>query len=171
MSIGYTMAGSRGGTDLLLAGLAARLAGNGLRVAGVVQINSDCGPDRPCDMDVRVLPHGPDLRISQSLGRGSRGCRLDPEALETAVGHVLASLNSPVDLLLVNKFGKHESEGRGFRPVIAEAAALGIPVLVGLNAANRAAFLDFAGDLAVELPADESALAEWVADTRARITA
>ncbi|MCB1340775.1 MAG: DUF2478 domain-containing protein [Pseudooceanicola sp.] len=162
MTIAYTMAGSRGGTDLLLAGLAMRLAAKGLRVVGVVQINSDCGPDRPCDMDVRVLPLGPDLRISQSLGPGARGCRLDPEALETAVGLVQASLNTGADLLIVNKFGKHECEGRGFRPVIAEAAALGLPVIVGLNATNRAAFLDFAGDLATELPPDEDALVHWL---------
>lgn len=171
MSIGYTMAGKRGGTDLLLAGLAERLAATGLKVIGVVQINSECGPDRPCDMDVRVLPAGPDLRISQSLGPGARGCRLDPEALETAVGLVQAALDEGADLLLVNKFGKHECEGRGFRPVIGEAAALGIPVLVGLNPTNLPAFLDFAGDLAEEVAPDEAALTNWLARTRAAVLA
>lgn len=164
------MAGERGGTDLLLAGLAERLAVSGLRLCGVVQINSDCGPDRPCDMDVRVLPGGPDLRISQSLGPGARGCRLDPEALETAVGHAGVRLAEGADLLIVNKFGKHESEGRGFRPLIAEAAAQGVPVLVGLNRTNRAAFLEFAGDMATEVAPDEAALLAWVANARASVT-
>jgi hypothetical protein len=115
-------------------------------------------------MDVRVLPDGAILRISQDLGPQSRGCRLDPAALETAVGLVAASLSSGADLLIVNKFGKHEAEGRGFRDVIAEAVAMDIPVLVGLNAINRPAFESFADGLAVQLPSDPTALMAWVDD-------
>ncbi|MEX5726690.1 hypothetical protein Ga0609869_000043 [Rhodovulum iodosum] len=51
-------------------------------------------------------------------------CRLDPAALETAVGLVAAGLSSGADLLIVNKFGKHEAAGRGFRYVVAEAVAM-----------------------------------------------
>jgi hypothetical protein len=82
-------------------------------------------------MDVRVLPNGPILRISQNLGSVSKGCRLDPAALEAAVGLVEARLDPNVDLLIINKFGKHEADGRGFRTVIAAALDLEIPVLVG----------------------------------------
>ena len=82
MRLACTLAPGRGDVDLLLARLAERLAARGLRCAGTVQINSEAGPGRPCDMDVRLLPHGPVLRISQSLGPGAHGCRLDPGALE-----------------------------------------------------------------------------------------
>merc|ERR1711969_292785 len=118
-------------------------------------------------MAVRVLPDGPVLRISQDLGPQARGCRLDPAALETAVGLVSASLSSGADLLIVNKFGKHEAEGRGFRDVIAEAVAMDIPVLVGLNALNRPAFEDFAEGLATRLPPEPAALMAWVDDVTA----
>lgn len=113
-------------------------------------------------MDVRVLPDGAVLRISQDLGPQARGCRLDPATLETAVGLVAASLSSGADLLIVNKFGKHEADGRGFRNVIAEAVALDIPVLVGLNSLNQTAFETFAEGLAIELPPDPIALMAWV---------
>lgn len=161
MQIAYTMAPGRGDTDLILFGLAGRLAARGLRCCGTVQINTERPGAGPCDMDVKVLPVGPVLRISQDLGRDSHGCRLDPQALETAVGLVAASL-AGADVLIVNKFGKHEAEGRGFREVIAEALARGIPVLVGLNGLNLPAFEGFAGGLAVPLPAEEEALAAWV---------
>lgn len=129
-----------------------------------VQINTERADAGPCDMDVRVLPDGAILRISQDLGPQARGCRLDPAALETAVGLVAAGLSSGADLLIVNKFGKHEAEGRGFRDVIAEAVALGIPVLVGLNALNRPAFESFAEGLAIQLPPEPALLMAWVED-------
>lgn len=144
--------------------LAQRLISDGLRVCGTVQINTEREGEGPCDMDVRVLPDGPVLRISQNLGVGARGCRLDPAALESAVGLVARSLESGADLLIVNKFGKREAEGGGVRHVIAEGLAAGIPVLVGLNTLNANAFQSFAEGLAVELPAEKSKFSQWVAD-------
>jgi nucleoside-triphosphatase THEP1 len=162
MKLAYTMAPGRGDTDLVLERLATDLAARGLRCCGTVQINSERADSGPCDMDVRVLPDGAVLRISQDLGSQARGCRLDPAALETAVGLVSARMSSGADLLIVNKFGKHEAEGRGFRDVIAEALAMEIPVLVGLNSLNRPAFEDFAEGLATQLPPEPSALMAWV---------
>ena len=162
MNLAYTMAPGRGDTDLILAGLATDLMARRLRLCGTVQINTERCDAGPCDMDVRVLPDGPVLRISQDLGPWARGCRLDPEALEGAVGLVSARLRSGADLLIINKFGKHEAEGRGFRDVIAQAISLDVPVLVGLNGLNRQAFEDFAGGLATHLHPERDALARWV---------
>ena len=162
MNLAYTMAPGRGDTDLILFKLATVLAARGLRCCGTVQINSERGDTGPCDMDVRVLPDGPILRISQDLGRASRGCRLDPAALETAVGLVAVSMGQGSDLLIVNKFGKHEAQGRGFRTVIAEALSKGIPVLVGINALNLSAFEEFAEGLATRLPPEPTALESWI---------
>ena len=162
MKLAYTMAPGRGDTDLVLERLANSLAARGLRCCGTVQINSARADTGPCDMDVRVLPDGPVLRISQDLGPQARGCRLDPAARETAGGLVAAGLASGADLLIINKFGKHEAEGRGFRDVIAEAVAMDVPVLVGLTALNRAAFEAFAEGLAIGLPPEPAALMAWV---------
>lgn len=164
MHLAYTMAPGRGDTDLILLKLATELADRGLRCCGTVQINTERAEAGPCDMDVKVLPDGPVLRISQDLGPSARGCRLDPAALETAVGLVSASLPHGADVLIVNKFGKHEAEGRGFRTAIAEALALGLPVIVGLNALNLAAFQEFCGGLATRLPPESGALRAWVCE-------
>lgn len=164
MRIACTMSPGRGSTDLVMQVAVAQLLARGLRLAGTVQTNSERAGDPRCDMDVRVLPDGPVFRISQDLGRDARGCRLDPEGLESAVAAVSAVMAADrPDLLVVNKFGKHECLGRGFRPVIAEAVALGIPVLVGVNALNLAelqAFVD--GGLTV-LPPDPEAVLRWLA--------
>ena len=163
MKIACTMAPGRGDTDLLLFRLAQDLMAEGLRVCGTVQVNTEREKAGPCDMDVKVLPDGPAICISQNLGPEARGCRLNPEALELAVGHVEAALSERVDLLIVNKFGKHEADGRGFRNAIAEALSRDIPVLVGLNSLNAAKFHEFTVDAATVLPPEAPALAEWVA--------
>ncbi len=163
LKLGYIVNDLRGETDRVLAALADRLLATDLRLAGVVQTNSECVDGGRCDMDLRVLPDGPVIRISQSLGQGSRGCRLDPAALEQAVGLVLTSLANDPDLLIINKFGKHEADGRGFRPLIAEALTRGIPVLVGVNALNEARFTEFSGGEAQRLSCDVASLSDWLA--------
>ncbi|MBC7283207.1 DUF2478 domain-containing protein [Hoeflea sp.] len=161
MALAFVRTLERGLTDRLLWAFADRLQADGFRLAGVVQTNSDRPGSRHCDMDVRVLPDGPVIRINQVLGEESRGCRLDPSALEEAVALVEAALDPVPDLLIVNKFGKQEAEGRGFRPLIGEALMRDIPVLLGVNALNQAAFEAFAGDYAEELAADSAGLDAW----------
>ena len=161
MQIAYTVAPTRGDTDLLLYRVATQLNNEGLKTSGTVQINTELDQPGPCDMDVLILPDGPTIRISQSLGKDASGCRLDPEALETAVGIVQSSLEQQPAILFINKFGKHEADGRGFRDVIAQALEQNIPVLVGLNRKNQTPFMDFTGGVAQGIEPNETALLAW----------
>ena len=131
-------------------------------MCGCVQINAERLDGLPCDMLVRALPTGNVYKISQDLGAGSRGCRLDANALESAVGDVTAAFERGADMLILNKFGKHEAEGRGFRDLIGEAVYRGVPVLVGINDLNRPAFLEFAGDLAAPVQPTIEELRGWM---------
>ena len=134
-----------------MAALARRLAAQGLRLAGAVQTNLDRGADCACDMELTVL--GTDaapIRISHSLGAGSQGCRLDADALERAAALAVSTLTG-ANLALVNKFGKQEAAGRGFRDFVAAALAEEIPVLIAVAPELVAAFTDFAGELAIPL--------------------
>jgi hypothetical protein len=162
MRLAYTMTEGRGALDPLLHAVARAAIARGRRVAGVVQLNTDRPGAARCDMDALVLPDGPTVRISQSLGPAARGCRLDPAGLETAVAAAQARLAEGADLLIVNKFGKQEALGRGFRPTIAAALDAGACVLVGANAMNLDALRDFAGGMAEEVPAERDALLAWI---------
>jgi len=113
-------------------------------------------------MDLKVLPDGPVVRISQYRGRGARGCRLDTDALERAVGLVGASLTRGCDVLIVNRFGKREAEGGGFRELIARALAWDVPVLTGVGALNRDDFTAYSGGLAKELLPMPDAVGHWL---------
>lgn len=159
--LAFFTAEGRGASDRLLADLAGRLRGRGLRLAGAVQVNVDRPDSHRCDMDLHVLTGAEVVRISQNLGREARGCRLDAGGLERAVGLVAAALDAGADLLIVNKFGKQEAEGRGFRPLIGEALAREVPVLMAVSASNRAAFLAFSEGFAEELRPDPAVLEDW----------
>lgn len=163
MKIAYTMAPGKGDTDLILEALSKELLNKGLNVAGTVQINSDREGCPNCDMDVRVLPDGPIIRISQSLGPEAKGCRLDPVALEESVVLVDQRLSADTDILIVNKFGKHEADGRGFRDVIASAIAKDVRVIVGLNNLNKEAFVEFVGEDTQEVEPNVESLLLWAA--------
>jgi len=160
MKLAYLSVSGRGATDAVLEKAVALLEAGGMPLAGTVQTNSE-RPDRSkCDMDLRVLPDGPVLRISQDLGEEARGCRLDGSVLEEAVMEVMHRLDGAA-LLVVNKFGKQEALGRGMVSVIAEALDRDMPVVVGVNGLNLPDFLEFAGGLAERLAPDPLAIAAW----------
>jgi len=156
-----------GAADRLIEDLATALRAEGLGVAGAIQRNLDLGPDCACDMEMSVLgdPGGP-VRISQSLGPGAQGCRLDTAALEEAVARTAPHLPG-AGLVVIPKFGRQEAMGRGFRDLIGQAAADGQPVLLYVPRQQVGAFLDFAGDLALCLQPDE--VGDWCRDRFAAV--
>lgn len=148
-----------GMADAALCELAGRLTAQGVALAGTVQINTIPDPGRPCDMDLRILrDDGPAVRITQSLGPGASGCRLDTGALAAAAGRALAQLPD-ARLVIVNKFGKQEALGGGLRDVFAAAVSRGIPVITSVAPEYVRDFRSFAGDLAEQVDGD--ALDAW----------
>lgn len=154
---------TRGGAaDPLLAELAEALMARGVRLCGTVQMNPP-NPERAqkCHMDLRLLPDGPILRISEDRGDGARGCRLDTSVLQQAVAAAGQRLDRGADLVIVNKFGKMEAEGQGFRDTIGRALGLGVPCLLAVNALNLPAYEAFTDGLSEPLLADPDALLDW----------
>ena len=162
MKIAVVSATKRGETDLLLAKAAEKLQAKGAVLAGIVkELDYVAGYENGCDMKVRVLPKGPVIQITQSLGNGSDACRLDPGAIVTAVSTVENSDLAGADLFILNKFGPEEAAGRGFCAVIGAALEQDIPVLVGVGVAIRDSFDAFVDGLAVTLLTDETAIEQW----------
>ncbi len=162
MKLAFVCAQGVGETDRLLSQAADWATAQGLHPRGLVKVQKPAPPDgHSCDMDLCVLPDGPAIRITQSLGEGSAGCRLDPGAIATAVAEVEKAGFEGADIFFLNKFGPEEAAGRGFCNVIGAALEHDIPVLVGVGRVNRAAFEDFAGGLAKPLAADTIAIRNW----------
>lgn len=172
MHLAFIHAKRPGSVDTTLREVVAILTHQGYRLVGVVQEPMGDADRHRCDMDLIEIVSGQRLAISQNLGTGSKGCRLDPNAIETVATQVEVDLEaSLVDLLIINRFGKLEATGRGFCPVIALALQRGIPVLVGVNDLNRPAFEVFAEGLAAELPDQSSAIQTWFLQVLRKVAA
>lgn len=165
VKFGYILSKSRGSTDPFLVDLAAHLGSQGRVVAGIVQSRAPTDKDHPCDMDLVVLPHGPEIAIAQQLGSASRGCRLDPQSLESASESVRQSLMANADVLIVNKFGAQECKGRGFCSAFGLALERGIPVLTAVNEMNLPGLLDFAGGMETRLDPERDDIPGWLSET------
>lgn len=159
--LGYVTAEGRGAVDALLCEVARRLQDEGVALAGAVQENTEHDPRHKCQMDLRILSGSEVVRISQDLGVLAKGCRLDPDGLERAVGLVDRALDAAPQLMIINKFGKQELEGRGFRPLVGKALGLGIPVIVAMNRGSVEGFQAFAGGMAEALDHDVDGILDW----------
>ncbi|MBI6629770.1 DUF2478 domain-containing protein [Pontibaca salina] len=169
MKFAYVTAAGRGKLDDLMSTVAADLQANGMRLGGVVKVPEEvCEGDHFCHSTLQVLPDGPQIRITQDLGAEATSCRLDPGALANAVAEVENRANAPWDLLIVNKFGPEESNGRGFCEVIGAALERGVPVLVGVAVPHLDSFVQFAGDMAEALPPKLDELRDWCFNASAR---
>lgn len=153
--------GDQGPTvDALLADVAYQLRGDGWKLAGVVQ-----APDAPrnsrCEMTLEDLATGACIETTDRLGPSVSGCRLDAEALEDSVGLAASSLDPDTRLVVINRFGKRETDGAGFRSMIENAVALDVPVLVGLKRIHLDAWTSFVGDELTVLPRRRDDILHW----------
>ncbi len=145
--------------DEMVAEVALRLRCEGYALAGAVQHNTD-EDGRPCsDMRIEDLSTGKLMDITNPQ-RGA-GCRLDATALEDVAGIIAGGLEREVDLVILNRFGKQEISGNGFRAMMENAVAREIPLLTVLNGAHRPAWDGFASGMAATLPPDAAAIERW----------
>lgn len=134
----------------MMQAIADHLIDRGLALAGFVQRNLPCPGRVRCDMILEELSTGERFGISEDRGPAARGCMLDGDELMKAVASAARALDAGPDLLIVNKFGKTESEGGGFRELIAEALSRGVPILIAVPCRNLDGWRLFAGEYAVE---------------------
>lgn len=113
-------------------------------------------------MEVEELASGIVLQLSEDRGREARGCRLDRGALSETAALISASLQNEPELVILNKFGKLEAEGRGLRDTLADAVLLGVPIVVGVPYRNIEQWRAFAEGLAEECPNGSPRLHEWL---------
>lgn len=144
----------------------ARLRADNVRLGGVHQRRRP-GSVSNCDVDLEELSSGAKFHIYEDRGKDARGCKLDTSIFADVASHAAQGLQSQPDLVLINKFGKEEAEGRGLLDILSGAVSDGIPLLICVPARNLDAWNDFAGDYAMKLRPDRDAILKW---TRAALS-
>lgn len=147
--------------EALLADFANALQSRGFAVGGLLQETTRAADGRKTDMVVTELDTGRRLSIGQDLGKASKSCILDSQALAEASGAMRRAIETKVDLLFVNKFSKSECEGQGLASEMLAAVADGIPVLTAVPGVLIQEWIAFTGGRTDLLAPTAQALWRW----------
>jgi hypothetical protein len=145
--------------DAVLRGFATDLASQGIRPVGLVQVGH-----REFDvprLTAVMLHSGAEVRLFQDLGPGARGCKLDVGQLLDAGMQVANAIDASTDLVIINRFGKQEREGKGLAYLIERALGSDIPVVIAVPSHRFKDWIAFADGMSVKLPCERAALDAW----------
>jgi hypothetical protein len=81
------------------------------------------------------------------------------------------ALEAGADLLIINRFGKRERDGKGLAYLIGRALAGDIPVVIAVSHDRFADWINFAGGMSVKLACDRTTLDAWWRNVSLRNTA
>lgn len=141
--------------DETMRAIALRLLEGGWQLAGLIQHNTPRPGRSRCDMVLEDLGGGGLVAISEDRGPQAQGCALELGQLLHAMEMARPALKAGPDVVLLNKFGKAESEGGGFRDLIAEALASGAPLVIAVPFRNLENWRVFCGEYALEITQDD----------------
>lgn len=144
--------------DALLSAFTADLTGRGARVAGLIQDGHRAGAPQ---LSAVLVHSGEGVALFQDLGSYAQGCRLDLQALTRAGQEIATAIDAGADLLVINRFGKQEREGKGLLYLIDRALSADVPVLVAVPNHCFESWLRFSEGMSVKVPATRGALEGW----------
>ncbi|HJV79476.1 DUF2478 domain-containing protein [Noviherbaspirillum sp.] len=128
----------------------------GVALAGAIQHARGA-----CDMELELLPSSTRMSISQNLGGGSKACRLDAAAMAEASSIVRKAIDKGPSLVVFNKYGAQEVEGKGLHDEIALAISAGIPVLIPVPERFLPQWSAFTAGEFTALPCSAEAVLSW----------
>jgi hypothetical protein len=144
--------------DLLLESFATGLAADGYAVAGFVQ-RGMCWTEGGLEM--RPIGSQHSWRVSGPVSGGT-ACGLDMARLSKAgVLDAIPKLYARADLVVINRFGKLEVQGRGLASLISAIARSGTPLVTAVARDRFEAWNRFVGGMSVKLPCSHAGLDRW----------
>jgi len=145
--------------DAILRDFAAELKAGGYRAVGLVQLGHHC-VDAP-RLSAVLVHSGEELQLFQDLGACATGCRLDVGQLLDAGGRVAGAIDEGADLVIVNRFGRQERDGKGLSYLVERALSADIPVVIAVPSHRFADWIKFADGMSVRLRCDRASLSAW----------
>jgi hypothetical protein len=151
--------------DQILREFAADLNHRGYRAVGLVQLGHHCVDDK---LSAMLVHTGEQLHLFQDLGSCSTGCRLDVGQLLDAGQQIAGAIDQGADLLIVNRFGRQEREGKGLSYLVERALSAEIPVVIAVPSHRFEDWIKFADGMSVKLRCEREALDGWWSAVSAR---
>jgi nucleoside-triphosphatase THEP1 len=143
--------------DATLRDFAADLKAHGYRAVGMVQT----GQCVDASLSAVLLHTGEVLSLAQDPEPGASGCRLDIQRLQNAGKRIADALEQGADVVIINRFGKRERDGKGLGYLIDRAFESNLPVVIAVSREHFAEWVKFAEGMTVKLACDRRALDAW----------
>jgi len=140
--------------DAVLRDFAADLNARGFRAVGMVQ----AGQCADSSLSAVLLHSGEKLALAQDFDPAASGCRLDVGRLQNAGARIADALEAGADLLIVNRFGKRERDGKGLGYLIERALKADTPVVIAVSSHCFADWMKFTGGMGVKLACNRHVL-------------
>jgi hypothetical protein len=145
--------------DEVLLTFCNELRQSGFRPVGLVQ-HGHCHGE-PADLSALLIHTNEQIRLFQDLGSCAQGCKLDVGQLLTAGARVATAIDHGADLVVINRFGRLEREGKGLSFLIEMAITSGIPTVIAVPADRFLDWVKFAEGMSVKLACDTASLHHW----------
>ncbi len=147
--------------DRLFVDFTSDLCRSGVRPVGVIQSGRSCRAEEP-KLRVVMLPGGETFRlVADKENYDAGGCRLDDQRLGELADRLTAATDDGPDLVVINRFGRAEAEGRGLVKPIAQALKADIPVLIAVPERCFFDWIRFSDGMNVRLPCRREAVDRW----------
>jgi hypothetical protein len=153
--------------DDLLREFSSDLNARSFRPVGMVQ----AGQCADSSLSAVLLHSGEKLLLAQDFDPSARGCRLDLGRLQNAGARIADALEAGADLMIINRFGKRERDGKGLAYLIERALGADIPVVIAVPSHRFADWIRFADGMSVKLRCERGALEAWWRAVSARTAA
>jgi nucleoside-triphosphatase THEP1 len=143
--------------DAILSDFAAGLRARGYRAVGMVQT----GQCADASLSAVLLHNGEVLSLAQDYDPAAPGCRLDIERLHHAGKRIADALEQGADIVVINRFGKRERDGKGLGYLIDRAFEADLPVVIAVSRKHFAEWVKFTEGMTVKVACDQHALDVW----------
>ena len=150
--------------DALLAEIVVQQRRAGRRVRGLLMMHRGASEGCAGDMVLVDIEKRDEYLVSLPTGGGS--CRADVQGFASASRVLKNAIEESPDLVVCNRFGSLEAEGKGFVAELLDVMACGIPLLTAVAASRVDAWQRFSGGARL-LPARSDDVSAWLKSTLA----
>lgn len=147
--------------DAVLVAAVARIRARGIAVGGLLQRFGERLSNGKRSMWIDDIASGRSIRLDRPRGPGAIACMLDPDALAQAACMLQRAIARGPELVVVNRFGNAEADGRGMRAEFADAICSGAAVLVAVRFSLLNDFEGFLGGPAHLLLPSAETISAW----------
>ena len=149
-----------GGADDLLSAMMLSLMLRGWCVRGLIQSRRGIGA--LAEHALIDLEKGDRYLISQASEADALGCRVDSHALAGAAQVLQRARTADAELVVINRFGYLESQGKGFAPEMRDLISDGRPLLTIVHDEYLPSWRAFTKGGAAELTNDPLPITHWL---------